>query len=122
MWAEGSLWGELCAKPLHPRLVDPVGALEFDTLEEAVWAGTSSTLGQLLCPSLDRYCSVPAPGQVMEIRSLGEAAVSLSAFELAVHASGGAPRLSYSDEVGGGQLPGWCLGLACYTRKLHDVA
>lgn len=99
MWAtEG--WGEVASSPLHPRLADPVIALAFDTLEEGLWAGTDGgVVAELVCPSLDRYCSLPAAGPVVDLRSLGEAAVSLSAYELAVHASGGAPRLSWADEV-----------------------
>ena len=35
----------------------------------------------------------------MDLRAVGEAAVSLSSGELCVHSSGGAPRLTYADEV-----------------------
>ncbi|KAL4430743.1 hypothetical protein ABPG75_005999 [Micractinium tetrahymenae] len=101
MWAQSGGWGELASAPLHPRLADQVNALAFDALEEGLWAGTDgAVVAELVCPALERYCSVPASGPVVELWSLGEAAVSLSAYELAVHASGGAPRLAWADEVG----------------------
>lgn len=38
--------------------------------------------------------------RVIELRALGEAAVSISCCDLSVHASGGLQRLSWSHEVG----------------------
>mgnify|MGYP001811073588 CR=1 FL=1 len=100
MWGsqDGGLF-ELQVAPLHPRLADPINALVFDSLEEAVWAGNDAVVAQLACPSLERHCSVPSASPIIELRTLGEAAVSLSAYELAVHASGGAQRLTWTDEV-----------------------
>ncbi|KAL4432378.1 hypothetical protein ABPG77_001677 [Micractinium sp. CCAP 211/92] len=100
MWAQEG-WGELASSPLHPRLADPVTVLAFDALEEGLWAGTDGgVVAELVCPALDRYCSVPAGGPVVDLCSLGESVVSLSAYELTVNASGGAPRLSWADDVG----------------------
>lgn len=99
MWAQEG-WGELASSPLHPRLADPVTVVAFDALEEGLWAGTDGgVVAELVCPALDRYCSVPAGGPVVDLCSLGESVVSLSAYELSVHASGGAPRLSWADDV-----------------------
>ncbi len=94
-------WGlaELCSAPIHPRLAEPVNALAFDPLEEALWAGTDGAVAQLAAPSLERYAAVPTSSPVLELRALGEGVVSLTAFELAVHSSGGAPRLSWADKV-----------------------
>ena len=103
MWGGAGLdgWGELVSAPVHPQQLAPINALAFDSHEEALWVGTEGGLvAQLCCPTLERYCSVPAhQDRVLGLRSLGEAAVSLSSCEVAVRSSGGAPRLAYRDEV-----------------------
>jgi hypothetical protein len=102
MWhGEGGGLGELCCSALHPQLQEPITAIDFDPLEEAIWTGTEGGLvAQLLSPTLERYCTVPAhQDRVVDLRAVGEAAVSLSSGELCVHSSGGAPRLTYADEV-----------------------
>lgn len=110
---EGGFWGELAAAALHPRLLDSVNALDFDSLEEGLWLGSEGgVVGQVQVPSLARYSSVPAhAGPLLEVRSLGEAAVALSAGELTVHSSGGAQRLAYADEVRTGGEAGACADL-----------
>jgi hypothetical protein len=101
MWGEGAL-GELASAPVHPRLTDQVNALAFDPAEEALWAGTESGLVcQLVSPGLEPYSAFPAhQDRVIELRTLGEAAVSISCCDLSVHASGGLQRLSWSHEAG----------------------
>jgi hypothetical protein len=122
MWAsqEGGLY-ELAAAPLAQQLTDPLRALAFDPLEEALWAGSDAFVAQLACPALERFCSVPVASPVVELRALGEAAVSLTAYELAVHASGGAPRLNWGDEVHRGAglaVCGWLVG--CPVRAQQE--
>lgn len=97
MWGDGGAAGaagggyfELHSAPVHPRLPagEPVHALAFDPLEEALWAGTESGLvvqlavgGGAAAPpgAFATYASVPAHAdRVVELRALGEAAVSLS--------------------------------------------
>lgn len=125
---EGAFWGELAASALHPRLLDGIAALDFDSLEEGLWLGSEGgVVGQMQAPSLARYSSVPAhAGPLLDVRSLGEAAVALSAGELTVHSSGGAQRLAYADEVGdAGGRPRMCWG-SCRKplkqRGLPDLA
>lgn len=126
MWNQhgggGGLWGELHSAALNPRLLEVVSAVDFDFLEEALWVGTEGGIvAQVQVPSLARHCSLPAhQGPVLELQSLGEAAVALSSGEVTVHSSGGAPRLSYADEV----RPllcacGWCCGGGPAVR--HEV-
>jgi hypothetical protein len=121
---EGGFWGELAAAALHPRLLDSVNALDFDSLEEGLWLGSEGgVVGQVQVPSLARYSSVPAhAGPLLEVCSLGEAAVALSAGELTVHSSGGAQRLAYADEVRAGGEAGACAecveALACSRAAL----
>ena len=86
---------------IWPNLAIVVSFWSFNPLEEALWTGTEGGLvGQLLSPTLERYCTVPAhQDRVVDLRAVGEAAVSLSSGQLCVHSSGGAPRLTYADEV-----------------------
>jgi hypothetical protein len=68
-------------------------------------AGLSCEYGcrlQVACPTLDRYSSVQGHlGRVLDLRSVGEGAVSVSSGQLCLHASGGVPRVQYKVEVRG---------------------
>lgn len=58
--------------------------------------------------------------RVIELRALGEAAVSISCCDLSVHASGGLQRLSWSHEVGAWPL--WCaVCFACVSLLLSSL-
>lgn len=57
---------------------------------------------QVACPTLERYSSVPChEGRVLDLRSVGEGALSVSSTQLCLHASGGVPRMYFRDEVSG---------------------
>ena len=103
------------------RSTDSINCVSFDIFDEALWAGSASgVVSQLLCPTLERYSSLAAhQDQVVDLRSAGEAAVSLSATELCVLASGGAPRLTHTDQVGG---PSCRAGQAEQCRLLGRLA
>lgn len=96
-------FGEWASCLAHPQLAgDPLHALAFDPLEEALWAGTGGgVLSQLaVSASPSTYASVTChTDHVIDLRALGEAVASLSSCELAVHASGCAPRVAWEDEV-----------------------
>ena len=100
----GGLW-ELAASPFRPG--DAVNACDFDTAEEALWVGTEGGLvGQLAAPALERYSSAAAhEGRVLDLRAVGEGAVSVSGALLCLHASGGLVRTQCRNEVRG-RTPG----------------
>eukprot|EP00887_Chlorella_sp_A99_P005338 scaffold1.g5338.t1 len=94
----GAAWAELAVQACDDASINCV---TFDLCDEALWTGSAGGgIAQLLCPALDRYASLPAhQDQVLDLCSAGEAAVSVSAGELCVLASGGVPRLTHADEV-----------------------
>lgn len=112
MWdgGGGSLF-ELHSALLHPRLPagEPINALAFDPREEALWAGSEGGMVVQLAvggadggggAALSSYASIAAHAdRVIELRALGEGAVSLSSCGLQVHGSGCAPCMAWEDEV-----------------------
>lgn len=96
----GEALGELSAAPFLAR--DQCNVVQFDLREEALWVGTEGgAVGQMaVSGALEKYSSFLAhEGRVLGLRSVGEGAVSVSGGQLCLHASGGAVRMSYKDEV-----------------------